>query len=800
MSELTPHQQAVVNHNSGHARVIAVAGAGKTTTLAHFIAARLDEAVPARRMLVLMYNKSAQQDFQQKLRQLTASPSLPEVRTFHSLGLKIYQRLVADGHLPPFDRALMAESELDTQVWRLLQQTADEDTRQDVLSQRKKWVEPAMAFIDRVKSGLDSPEQQFEALDLPPRCRFFLDMFERLEAWRKAQRRISFADMLYDPVRFLLANPEVAHQYAGHMHWLLVDEYQDINDIQYQLLNLIRGDTGQLLVIGDPDQTIYEFRGSRPSYMTHEFERSFPEAVTYPLPHSFRYGHQLALMANSLIYHNADRAPVVSVPGRRGAMTRVHQHAVSSSAEAAGILKLVQQALVHRAPDEIAIVARLWALCAPIELAFLQAGVRYRSHTRLSVLDRWELNVFWLLLEIAKGDFSHRDQSARYQAWLLLLTTPFPKIRRAELEALAERLSQFPGQPGTLGANLQQQIPKELSRWQRQQLETRAELLAQAEMMDQSAFRLCQDYFEQTEMEQGIEEGAFSAQQIEDRLQTIKAFIGFLGNTGWSASNAWGELDALRAQHRSAQNSAGVHLISAHKSKGLEWPVVIIPGLNHHYFPYQSEGEFSRPANEESERRLLYVAMTRAREELHLLVPAVNQGKTEREASDREQPSRFQGELAWAPSSGKATEDRVRMASRSPDWWNAYQEVAVDEVLVEWDSALNSGSGTSSRPIIGESARRKGSKFMAGESGAGSKPALKAGTRTANRNRSTTAGKTKKPASNRDRRQVQWVRHRTLGKGEVVEQRDQYLVVRFEGDQLPRTLDMKVAKPMLTWL
>lgn len=798
MSELTPHQLAVVNHNSGHARVVAVAGAGKTTTLAHFIAARLNESVPARRMLVLMYNKSAQLDFQQKLRQISTSSALPEVRTFHSLGLKIYQRLVADGHLPAFDRALISESELDTQVWRLLQQTADEDTRQDVLSQRKKWVEPAMAFIDRVKSGLDSPEQQFEALELPSRCRFFLAMFERLEAWRKTQRRISFADMLYDPVRFLLDNPDVAQDYAGHMQWLLVDEYQDINDIQYQLLNLIRGDTGQLLVIGDPDQTIYEFRGSRPGYMTREFERSYPEAITYPLPHSFRYGDQLALMANSLIHHNVDRAPVVSVPGRVGAVTRVHQHAVSSSAEASKILQLVQQALSHRNADDIAIVARLWALCAPIELAFLQAGVRYRSYTRLSVLDRWELDIFWLLLEIAKGDFSNRDQSARYQAWLLLLTTPFPKIRRAELESLAERLSQYPGHSGTLGASLQQLIPTELSRWQRQQLETRAELLSQAEMVDQSAYRLCQDYVEQTEMEQGIEEGAFSAQQIEDRLQTIQAFIGFLGNTGWSASTAWSELDALRVQHRSAQNTPGVHLISAHKSKGLEWPVVIIPGVNHHYFPYQSEGEFSRPANEESERRLLYVAMTRAKQELHLLVPAAHQKKAEQDVSDRDQPSRFQRELAWAPTAETENEG-LRMASLEPDWWAAYQALRVDERSIEWDPALYSEVQVSHRSETDNSVHRSGGQPVV-KPASSAKHTAKAGKRKLGRSRSSTEEQKTSAGSKLSRRKVQWIEHRTLGKGEVLERRDQYLVIRFEGDQLPRTLDMKVAKPMLTWL
>ncbi|TNC91521.1 MAG: DNA helicase UvrD, partial [Thalassolituus sp.] len=90
---MTSEQQAVVAHRHGHARVIAVAGAGKTSTLTHFIQARLQDNVPARRMLVLMYNKAAQEDFQKRLTSLVRGQSLPQIRTFHSLGLKIYDRL-----------------------------------------------------------------------------------------------------------------------------------------------------------------------------------------------------------------------------------------------------------------------------------------------------------------------------------------------------------------------------------------------------------------------------------------------------------------------------------------------------------------------------------------------------------------------------------------------------------------------------------------------------------------------------------------------------------------------------------
>mgnify|MGYP001284348047 CR=1 FL=1 len=180
-AQLTQEQQAVVAHKQGHARVIAVAGAGKTSTLTHFIQARLHDGVPARRMLVLMYNKAAQEDFQKRLTSLVSGQPLPQIRTFHSLGLKIYDRLITMGALPQWQGKVLSDGETENIVWRLLQEIADDDTRQDILSQRRKWVEPAMAFLDLVKSGLLPAADVLETLDYPPECRIFTELFYRFE-------------------------------------------------------------------------------------------------------------------------------------------------------------------------------------------------------------------------------------------------------------------------------------------------------------------------------------------------------------------------------------------------------------------------------------------------------------------------------------------------------------------------------------------------------------------------------------------------------------------------------------------
>ncbi|MBM95523.1 MAG: DNA/RNA helicase [Oceanospirillaceae bacterium] len=809
-ASLTLEQQQVASHQQGHARVIAVAGAGKTTTLIHFIHNQLQAKVSPRRMLVLMYNKSAQQDFQHKLRRHVPGRVLPEIRTFHSLGWRIYQRLIQDGVLPAYQGKLLSEGEMDGQIWRMLQQLSDGDVRQDVLSQRKKWVEPAMAFIDRVKTGLDSPEQVFEAMDMPSECSVFVDVFTLFERWRKEQRRISYADMIYDPVKCFEEHPEVAERFGGHMQWILVDEYQDINAIQQRLIEVIHGQRGAVMVIGDPDQTIYEFRGSKPEYIVSGFEQRFGHeqglrVEQYQLPHTFRYGHGLSLLANHLIQHNQERDPVLCLSHNSTPPTRIHRHEASSTQEAQKVVALIKQAAAETELENIAVIHRLWALCAPIELELLRIGMPYQLHHSRSVLERQELQIFWLLLEVAAGEFSIRDVPQRREAWLLLLSTPYPKIKRDVLEQLADRLSH---ETDRLGVALQQAIPKSLSRWQKQQLEVRAELLDSAEFHARLPVqRLLSAYVEQTELEQGIEDSAFSRQQVEDRLQTIRAFVRFMASTRLPANEALAYLRDLQTQRlaqqakasagsgesTSSQQKCGVQLTSIHKSKGLEWHTVIIPGLNGHYFPYQPEGEFASPPSEESERRLLYVAMTRARSHLHLIVPPdVSPGReADVDTIDRELPSCFETELnirncqriTRALEQGNAS---VTHSGKPTEWLNRYFQ--------------QSGAGQDLKVNITPSDNhRAGALSVKSTSGGTGKPAperLRAGSFRSAKMRNAEVLKVSNHRSDPEKR----VQHEIFGEGRLVEEQERYWVIHFDADKSPRTLDKSMSEAMINWL
>jgi DNA helicase-2/ATP-dependent DNA helicase PcrA len=820
MSALTPEQLSIVHHQQGHARVIAVAGAGKTTTLVHFIQQRLLAGSNPKRMLVLMYNKAAQTDFQIKLQTVIRQPDgisgfqyhgpLPDVRTFHALGFKIYHRLISEGHLPGIQQDLIGAGEMDGVVWRLLQQVASsqgfEETRQDILSQRKKWVEPAVAFIDLVKSDLLSPAEMFEESELPHQCQIFIETFDRFEQWRKEHNRITFSDMLYDPCVLFKQRPEIAEQFSGHMEWILVDEYQDVNGIQQFLLQVLYGNggyrgNGQVMVIGDADQTIYEFRGSKPEYITKEFEKAFNSPVqldgtpithtSYQLPHTFRYGHKLSLLANHVIGENQDREDVLCLSHRSTPNTRIHlQHNSDYSQQ---VLTLLNQLAQKRPLEDVAILNRLWGISAPIELALLQADMPYQLDHSQTVLDRFELEVFWILFEIASDNFKQRNRRQRKAAWLTLLTQPFPKVKRALLEDMAENISQH---DSDLSQALWNAIPKDISKWQRQQLEDRGQVIEAAEMAsianvaEQSeeklshtkvrelkAWQLAQQYINATDLYEGIKDSAFSAQQIEDRSETIKAFVSFLRVSNKPANQIYAYLQELKQRHQNKQNT-GVRITSIHKAKGLEWPVVIIPALSARYYPYEAEGTFTTKSSEESERRLFYVAMTRAKEDLYLIAPPAwnsKQEKVQKTQAETQQakdwPSKFLREADFALCQQVGELIELGEVLSEPQELEAIQVKKSQSLIERYSDKIQF------ELPIKLKLKRDNQPMTSGTS---------------------TSKKYVLEDDDAEYQKGQWLVHGKLGKGRVVRDEKKYVTIYFSADKKERKLDKTIAGPWLS--
>lgn len=189
-----------------------------------------------------------------------------------------------------------------------------------------------------------------------------------------------------------------------------------------------------------------------------------------------------------------------------------------------------------------------------------------------------------------------------------------------ELEKLAKRLADAAGDAVNAFHSLT--FP-DLSDWQKQQLENRMMLIKLADDRRLRANQLFNRYIRETDFYKAISDSAFSRQQVDDRMATVQGFIRFIAKLNIKAHKAYDYLQQLKATKNSQDKQSGVIISSIHKAKGLEWPVVILPSLTEHYYPYQEKSEMQKATSIESERRLFYVAMTRAKNALYLIAPSL---------------------------------------------------------------------------------------------------------------------------------------------------------------------------------
>lgn len=630
--QLTEEQQRVILAPPGHYLITAVAGSGKTTTLAHRIRYLLEQGCAPQRLLVLMFNKAAQVDFTRKLEQvLPQHLPRPEVRTFHAMGYRLYQRFVAEGKLPAFKQRIISERELQIQLWRLARQIAPKEQQGELKRNKKEHMELALSFVEAVKSQLKAPELVFESAELDTKFRYFLPLFDAIEEWRHSVHRITYADMLYDPVRAIEADPDLLALVSNKMDIVLVDEYQDTNDIQHKLLSQIAGQRAKVTVVGDPDQTIYEFRGAKPSYMLKDFQKEFPETQTLFLSYSFRYGHLVSLLANHLIAQNRGRASLLCHSHTSTPDTMVEL--ISSSNEAQSAVSLLQGKTAEDLAEHT-VLLRVWSQSIPFELAFLQAKIPYHTADQRSVFNSDELQAIQSLLELSAGYFPLLTPEQRHQRLVLLMRFPHLGINDSEIQQLAQALSTYEQKWGRM---LEALIPADLKKFQAQKIQQLAQALSLLESKELSVSKTLRYYTEQCALFEGIRSLSLNQDYAEEQIASIKAIMRYLESMAKDCASVLEELNHLRSM-AAEPHTDGVLISTIHRAKGLEWPHVFIAGFNDRHFPYRLRNRNLLESDMESERRLLYVAMTRAKQSLKLFTP-MRENQHER--------SRFEYELQW---------------------------------------------------------------------------------------------------------------------------------------------------------
>ena len=684
----TDEQLQVIRHADGHARVSAAAGSGKTATLVARVVELLRRGADPRRIRVLMFNRSAREDFERRVAAAVREAGLSapiSVQTFHSAGYRLLQRLEAEG--------VVRQRRLETADWavRRMARTALEtapaqggesaDVDDDEL-------DAFLAFVDVVKADIRPAqtihEEAAERLGevLP---RHYVDAFDRFEALREEHGLRLLSDLIHEPVQALLADEALARRFRNHFDHLIIDEYQDVNEAQQQLIRCIAGDRAAVMVVGDPDQCVYQWRGARPEYIVRRFHEDFPGGVSYTLPHTFRFGHTLALLGNHSVVRNRQRDGKLCLAARDNPATAVARCADSDPELYRRIIASHREA--GRTLSEIGVLVRLYSLAAPLELELLEASVPLRLEGRAGLFQRREIRALLGYLRHIAGVIRDPLPDGAGMETLLteMLMLPVAGLRRQEAQAIAQRCARSREPIGrTLSAAAQ-----ELPAWKGRRLRGRIASLAalgQFSRQDPVA-EVLDEVVGELDLYEAIASGSPSGETATDRTMMVDAFRRFAAGGGRGLLEFLERCDELIARSAHWQQSPpedAVRVTSIHRAKGLEWPVVIVPGLAEGSFPYL-DGDESE-ADLEAERRLFYVAVTRAQRQLYLVHPqdrrlerALANGRAEQLDPQRLRASRFIAE---------ADPERAAAVGRALHQGEAPQQRSLSAVARRYVAAL----------------------------------------------------------------------------------------------------------------
>jgi DNA helicase-2/ATP-dependent DNA helicase PcrA len=603
---LNPEQRAAVEHAEGAVLVVAGAGSGKTRVLTSRVAHLLASGVPAEAVLAFTFTNRAAREMRARIaRTLGEAADRVWVGTFHGTGVRILRREtragVVEGLAPEF--VIYDREDQDAVLAEVIQAMG--------LPEGALRTGDVLRRISDAKSALVSAGEM-ERLAVSPHERRIAECYRLYQQALRAHGAVDFDDLIAEVVGLLRARPEVAERYQRRFQHVLVDEYQDTNHAQFRLVQSLAAGHGNLFVVGDDDQSIYGWRGADLSNLL-EFEQAFPGATVIRLEQNYRSTANILSAANAVIANNRDRK------GKRlwceredGARLRF-----VLAADELDEARRVRTFLMDRVRkggrlDECAVLYRTNAQSRALETELRQQGLRYEIVGGVSFYARREVKDLLAYLRLAANP---ADRVAFWRVW----NTP----RRGLGDAVRTRLeARDPERP--LEALRAFALEGALKGSARSGAETFLGL------MDELRARLAEPpavllrlVIERTDylrvLDEGTEgEGADRRANVEELVaaaETSQPVDGPDGLLGFLAETA-----LLTDADRLEEGADRVLLLTAHNAKGLEFPVVVVAGLEEGLFPHASALE--EAGELEEERRLFYVALTRARDEVLLTAAA----------------------------------------------------------------------------------------------------------------------------------------------------------------------------------
>jgi DNA helicase-2/ATP-dependent DNA helicase PcrA len=622
---LTDEQLAVIHHPIGkHARILAVAGSGKSFTMACRIQHLVQEChVPPHTIRVLMFNRLARQQFRTHLDRIGLPDTMqPEVHTFHSFSFQVINTMVRIGVLPGLTQFWTGEKE--ELVWLTAKRAIESLERQHQIPPNTIEAEDTLNALSLWKGALLPPKRAGSWSS--PNIQLVYAEFERMRLEKSA---LTFDDFIPMAIDILETNVDARKRWCGPVEYLIVDEYQDVNFGQQRLLELLMDDKADVMAVGDDDQTIYEWRGARPIYIVQDFENVFnhkPHSM-YQLSLSFRFGPTIAHSASMLIHQNIKRVnkDVIAFQNDKPGFIQVYDGGYASNK---ALMEQVE-ALIKAdgiLPQEIAVLSRLYAQMDHLEAEFLNRHMPYHVEGHDPFFKRSEIKTLLDYIRLGK-DFHEPMDDQITKLFLALANKPNRMLSRAVLERLVYESQYLHLSLDRWLHNILYVYTFNLSRWQQDKLEEVWQLLTRIHsgiVADESAHDLLQDLVDETGFLDSFQNYYGDGEHADGKIMAVQNFLEYVGHTKLTPLSLLDHIARLDTT-QGAPIEEQVVFTTIFRTKGLEYDYVFLPETNEGVLPYlkgasidiyDTQKRFLEdPLSDklESERRLFYVAITRAR-------------------------------------------------------------------------------------------------------------------------------------------------------------------------------------------
>ena len=603
---LNEAQREAVTATEGYIRVIAGAGSGKTRALSHRFAYLVNEVgiLPGNILCVTFTNKSAN-EMRQRIHQLTGDNDTGYINTFHGFCVSILQE---DSHAVQYPKNFLVldNSDIDAML-KIIYEERGLTLRDKTFSSARDMIEIQKLFkvpeyyLDLITMPLDTLKAKYLTATDTDDIIFYGYLWQQKKCFG-----LDYNDLIKFSLYIFRENEDIRLKWQQRLEYIMIDEFQDIDGLQYELMCVLAGWHRNLFIVGDPDQTIYTWRGANVKYLL-DFEQNFPGTRTIMMMENYRSTPQILAAANALIARNTHRLPKSLLPTLPSGPRVTCHHGETSAAEAAWIAARMEQLHEEGVPyRDMTVLYRAHYVTRSIEEALLQEKIPYTIYSGVQFFGRMEIKDALSYLRL----IAYRDDLS----FLRVCNVPKRNLGQRRMEFLT-------GYAEAHGCSLYDALVRTVEEEKELFRGTKArEFIALIEAMTEHyqqrpVSELLAEILDKSGYETMLRtEGS---QERLDNLAELKQSVHIYETTCGEECTLEHYLAHVALFTNSDAEDAGdkVKLMTVHTAKGLEFPYVFLCGMNEGIFPSRKVRTIEAM---EEERRLAFVALTRAEKQLFL--------------------------------------------------------------------------------------------------------------------------------------------------------------------------------------